>query len=385
MFLGRPRLRLHSPIIVFKPTAILHPNNDEVIGSLTDPLMASGVPASVNLLDPLKSDPAVEGTKPNFSAARLSRIDPPASSLGNVDHIIRTKPPKLFRVLPAISSRFRCARASGRVRKPCVIASLDIEAAPFSFEKVKLTDIKMELSDGTSEDLSKSLKPMLPLECCPQDNAVFLFRLMPHEIASSNLQTSAMTVLITVHAIILVSPSCRPKIQMRWRTGVDFSTAVNPVFGAPGQSMQRQRRPDSLSRAQSNSSVQKIPMSSREIDSSAEQHNTHNDTALTSDYGLSVTFTGPQKITIGQAFSWQVSILNRSNKPRQLALVLIPTRRKVVTGINPPKVSSSTAMVRNDVEIAEAVVDSDTILRSQSDANNEVSHVTGLSTDIETG
>lgn len=379
-------MRLQSPTIVFKPTAMLRPSKEEISNRSKDPYLPSGVAASTNLLESLKGDVATQGAKPSLSAARLSRISPVGSDADATDRTIMISPQKAFRALPAVSSRVRYSRANGRVGKPSIVASLDIETAPFSNEIVNLTAVEMVLSGGSAEDLGKSLLQLLPLRCQPKDNPVFLFRLTPHETTSdSSNQTSARTVLVTVHATVLVSSHCQPKIEMRWKTGVDFANALNPTYGAPGQSMQRHRRPNNLSRTLSNNNLNNMSAPSREPDLAFEGTQKQQRAVLVSDFGVSVTFTAPRKVQVGQPFSWDVLVVNRSNKTRQLALTVLPKQNKGSTTGHKSNAPSVPAINHLDVGAVDAVIDERSLYAMQGDKGVDRGQVISLSTDVKIG
>ena len=380
-------MRLQSPRITFKITAILKPKKQS-IDEFEGRYLPSGVPGSINLLESLKSDPAIQGSRPRLSAARLSRISTLPNDLvaANETSTLRTREPRVFSALPAISSRVRYARENGRTGRPSIIASLDIETAPFSGEDVQLHAIDIELSDGSIEDLNRSFMPLLPIQCRAKDNLVFLFRLTTNGTPSDNPnQTSARTVLITVHAVVLVSSSCQPKIQMRWKTEVDFSNALNPKYKVPGQSIQRPRRPSSLSRASSNTNRSNSSTSTREPDPTADGAKIRQQGVLTTDFGTSVTVTTPQSATVGQTFSWVIQILNRSRQPRQFTLkVILEDETELSNAQGPKPVLSSTGESRN-ARIAEAVIDENTTNALQKRRRADMAQIFSLSTGVRTG
>ena len=376
-------MRLQSPRVTFKITAILQPNKQS-INEFEDRYLPNSVPGSINLLESLKSDPAVQGSRPRLSAARLSRISTLPNDLvvARETSALRTREPRAFSALPAILSRVRYARENGRTGRPSIIASLDIETAPFSGEDVQLHAIDIELSDGSIEDLNRSFMPLLPIQCHAKDNLVFLFRLMTNGAPSDNPnQASARTVLITVHAVVLVSSSCQPKIQMRWKTEVDFSNALNPRYKVPGQSIQRPRRPSSLSRTRSDT----VLSTSREPDSTADGAKARQQGVSSTDFGTFVTVTTPQTATVGQAFCWVIQILNRSRQPRQFTLkVILEDETELSNAQGPKPVLSSTGESRN-ARIAEAVIDENTTNALQKRRRADMAQIFSLSTGVRTG
>lgn len=293
-----------------------------------------------------------------------------------------------FRGLPAISSRLRYSKSNCRAGRHSIIASLDVETGTFSGQDIAITHVSMQLSEGYAEDMGKALPSLLPLVCRPKDNPTFLFRLTPNEpsLDASN-QSSAKTVLITVHATVLISETCRPSIEMGWKTGIDFSAALNPLYGAPGQSMQRQNRPSSLQRTSSIADGNGLPASAREGGPSSESRSNEQRQRAGSatDFGVSIAFTAPKSVRVGEPFSWDVLVLNRSNRPRQLALTVIPKRRRGFTGTHSSKSSSSSVRVGKDSDFAQAVIDENVLYAMQRNAGHEATQVISMSSDIRVG
>lgn len=293
-----------------------------------------------------------------------------------------------FRGLPAISSRVRYSKSNGRAGRPSIIASLDVETGAFSGEDIIITHATMQLSEGSAEDIGKALASLLPLLCRPKDNPTFLFRLTLSESApDASNRGSAKTVLITVHATVLVSETCQPRIEMRWKTGIEFSTALNPLYGAPGQSMQRQNRPSSLQRTSSTADGNSWPASAREGGASSESgsNEQRQRAGSVTEFGVSISFTAPKVVHVGELFSWDILVLNRSSKPRELALMAIPRRRKGFTGTHSSKSSSSSVRVRKDDDFADAVIDENLLYAMQRNAGQEAMQVICMSTDLRVG
>ena len=385
---GRPRIRLQSPMVLFKASATLRPMKETEDDSGLDPVLPSGVPASINLLESLKGDPALEGVEPRLSASRLSGISRVAKEGDLTDRTLKTGSQKSFRLLSAVSSRVRYSKSIIRAGKASVIASLDIETSPSSSDDVKITSIDMQLSEGSIENLWKAYPPTLPLICKPKDITVFLFRLAPNDpsVDGSNA-SSARSVLITVSAMVLVSDTCQPIIEMQWKTGVDFSTALNPVYGAPGQSMQRQRRPSSLSRAPLPSNGSAMPPPAQEVGPMANPgaHQTRRRAVSVSNFGVSITFTAPKEVCVGQPFSWALLVLNGSRKPRNLAITVIPERKNAFSGGHLSKPSSSSASAHIKGDIADPVLDENALYTVQRKFGAEAPQLICLSTDVRVG
>ena len=386
VYSGRPRIRLHSPTIFFRLSATLRP--DKEVNDPKDALLPSGIPGSINLLESLKGDPALNGVEPWLSDSKLYGLGPKNYDGYISDGNLRVGTQMAFRGLPAISSRVRYSKSNGRAGRFSVIATLDVETGAFSDEDISITHVNMHLSEGFAEDMGKGIAPLLPLKCRPKDSPTFLFRLAPSGpgLDASN-QSLAKTVLITVHATVLVSETCRPRIEMRWKTGIDFSTALNPIHGAPGPSMQRPNRPVSLQRTSSTADGDTMPISAREGKASYDSGSSEQQHRVSSiiDLDISISFTAPKAVYVGEIFSWDVLVLNRSSKIRQLALIIIPRRRKGLVGTHSAKSSSSSMKGRKDGEVADCVIDENVLYAMQRNAGHEAMQVISMSTDVRVG
>ena len=380
-------------MVEFKVLGTLSPGKEQT-DQLQDPFLPSGVPASVNLLEPLSHDPTLKGFEPKLTASRLSRVQPWDRGIDVSNRTLKPAIPSRLPAVPAISSRVHYTRSKNLAGKASLIASLDLEISPFSNEDIELTQVTMTISEGVSEDLVSPHRPDGPWTCRPKDVAVYLFRLTLDSSLPDGLSaTAAQMVEITIEAAVLASDMSRPKIHMRWKTGVDFSGALNPTFGAPGQSMQRGRRPTSLPVTPGLPNNTTVPVSAREDDigqplSPNGPHTRQRATSL-SDLGITITFTAPQTARVGQPFSWNVLVLNGSSRPRRLAITAIPRRRRDWKG---HALKSSTASIggvySKEGDIAEAVVDENLLYamqRNTSVVSESQSQVLCLSTDVRVG
>ena len=388
MSIGRPRIRLHSPTVFFRLSAALRSDNEGLGEKFKDALLPSGVPGSIDLLESLRNDPAISGAEPRLAASRLHGLNPKTYDSYTSDGSLRVGTQMAFRGLPAISSRLRYSKPNSRAGRFSIVASLDIEAGAFSDEDITITYVNMQLSEGSAEDIGKALAPLLPLTCRPKDNPTFMFRLTPNKLAADASDENLLkTVLITVHATVLVSDTCRPSIEMLWKTGVDFLTALNHFHGVPGQLMQRRKRPSSLQKTSSTVDGNGRPVSAREGSSSSEtgSNGQRQRAGSVTGLGVSIAFTGPKSARVGVPFSWDLLVLNRSSRPRQLALMVIPRGRKELGGTHSSKSSSSSVIGRNDGDFAHAVIDDNLLYALHRNAANEETQVISMSTDIRIG
>lgn len=381
-FLHRPRVRMQHPMIFFKATAVFkHPRSNP--HESADPVLPSGVPASINILESLSGDPGLRGTRPQLTESRLDRINLSSTSAIE-DRIIRSVAQKPFPAIPAISARVRYSKAGAYTGRPSIVASLEIETAPFQDDEIELTHVNMELSDGSVEDLCKGCAIDLPMKCQPRDSVVFLFRLLPDAIQTqvSNATSPSKSLDIAINARVLVSETCRPSIHMKWKTGVDFATALNPKFGSPNQAMQRSNRPSTFMVA---SDTDKHLTQDEAASSEAPQTNER--ASSLHNFGITLTLTAPKDIHIGQPFTWDLFLVNHSSKARKLAIIVIPKRRPGDHKTHMPKGSASSSHLGHTGKLdhADAVMDENRLYAIQKSQGREDVGIVCLSTEVRLG
>lgn len=320
-------------MIDFHAYASIRPD-EMAVQQLRDPYLQSGVPAAFNLLEPLSHDPVLQGPVPRLAASRLSLVQPLNRNMGRPEVNTYRSPVNTFRAVPPLSTRIHYIKSKNNGRNASLVASLDIETAPFSSDSIELKSVRVTLTEGASVDLVAREMPK-PWICRPKDIAVYLFRLTLNSILPDGVSPSAaQTVAIEIDATILISDTSKPTISMRWKTGVDFSAALNPIYGAPGQSMQRSRRPSSLamrsSSSQGNGALSiSAQTENQDTQSQSSTESLHRQRALSvSDLGVTITFAAPPIVDMGKPFTWSIVVINGSRRPRRLKIVVIPTSQR---------------------------------------------------------
>lgn len=266
-----------------------------------------------------------------------------------------------------------------------MIASLDVETAPFSNDDITLKKIDMTLSEGSVEDLGQGLGLTLPMTCSSGDVTTFLYRLTSNEPFPQILRpdSNAKPLDVVIDAIVRASEGSNPVVEMRWRTVVDFSATLNPAFGAPNQPLQRSKRPANLAVSQSVSPDKDMlgPGQAKEDESTPRRGRS----ASMNDMGISMTFTAPEGIYVGEPFSLDVFVVNRSSKSRKLAILVIPKRKRadMRTHLSRPSISSSGG--RKDVSVADAVTDENILYAMHRNAAKEGVQIISLSNDTVVG
>ncbi|KAG8533259.1 uncharacterized protein KY384_002042 [Bacidia gigantensis] len=374
LYFGRPRLRLKTPMILFNASAVLHPHKQQVKDALRDPYLSSGVPTSQNLFEPLRMKEVTKGMAPSLSASRLHRVQQRGEDSLTQPKPMRVNNPEPFPALPAISSRIRYHKANIQPGQAALVASLDMEIAPFSKDDIEIASVEMHIVGGAALDMGQGHTPKLPVKCRPKDNLVFLYRLACEDVMT-DASTSALRLIdITVNGVVLASEQSKPLIQMHWKTSVDFSSALNPAFGAPGQSLQRKNRPSSLTiQSSTTGSSTDSPLISEPSLSSL------------SELGITITFTAPPEIYVQESFVWDVLVLNRSARARHFLMTAVTKSDKGGTRKDLVKAPPSFVSKLQVKDVAESVVDESAVFGDQRVAMGNTPGLVSLNPTIDIG
>lgn len=379
---------MQDPVILFKASATMQSIQESRAARIDDQYLPSCVPTSLNLLQSLQDDPALRAIEARLPALRVSPVTYTAQHIKTETRPLTRIAQRAFPAMSALSARIRYTRSNVN----SMIASLDIETAPFLESEISLEKVQAQMAEGAAEDIATGHAIKLPMRCQPRDAAVFLYRLIPFDcfkdqaIATSNVR--ALDIVIS--ATVLVSAKSRPHIEMRWKTAVDFSTPPNPSYGAPGRSLQRNNRPASLpvpspSDSRLITSVS-APAQAAELPNTAEVAPDGRGFLPTTDLGITVTVTGPKEVHVGKPFRWDVFVVNRSGHPRKLAVMVISKRRRGDTRYKHlSKGSSSSAGGSKDGMFADAVVDENFLYATQKNATMDTAQLVNLSTDVRIG
>ncbi|KAK2767757.1 hypothetical protein FQN54_003915 [Arachnomyces sp. PD_36] len=381
-FLNRPRIRLQQPSVSFIASAALNPSKNKLVdASDEDQYLPTSLPGSQNVFQTLSQDPDLKNSTPYLPASRLLRVVP-ATHTEEPIYNIQQKEHHPIRIIPAASARIRYSRINTYSGRPTTIASLDFEVTPFANFQVTLQKAQLTLSDGHVEELSNVSGLVPPIQCRPRDNVTLMYKLTPEYGPEPDPPTTAMVSIleISLGAIIQVSSDCHPQVSMMWKTNVDFSTPVNPTFGAPSQVLQRNNRPASLSMAPNHGASSSISNTAPSNRSSLRER-----AYSTTELGVTISFSGPHSVEIGTPFRWDIFIVNRSGKARKLALVGIPRRKRAEPKKHVPRPSSSSTTSRKEDQVAEAVTDENIVYAMQKNAAPHETELVCLSTDVRVG
>ncbi|KZF22301.1 hypothetical protein L228DRAFT_268776 [Xylona heveae TC161] len=385
--LTRPRIRPHSPMIYLSAIGSLRPVDISDNIRNNEDYLPSGVPVDLNLFESLRNDSGTAGA-PRLSATRVSRVAPVSRpSRGVVRQLINN--PRSFPVVPAMTSRVRYSKLHPQLPRPIIIASLSFDIAPYAEYEIRFEKVDVDLIGGSAEALDHPNKDVMPLICHAKDEVSFLYRLTSENSFgnSSDPYSTVRSLEITVSSVALVSEECRPRVTMKWKATVDFSVPLNPTLGGQHQLMQSVHRPRSVPSAPSLAAtlaqgpLGKVPTLGPDPSETVQPPWSTTAASL----GLIFTFSGPEKVYVGERFRWDIVIVNRSAKPRKLALMAVPRRRKGDVKKHLARPSGSSWNDRRDKPVTDAVADENFVYALQRNALTEPADLICLSTEVRVG
>jgi hypothetical protein len=254
------------------------------------------------------------------------------------------------------------------------MASLDLEVAQYVPYDVRLKDVTLTLHGGNVKVLSDKRDPVAVHK--PGDQLTYLYKIKPDLAPDGTpaLGSKGHYLTLKVNADVSIASDCRPDIAIEWKTPVDFaseqvsslikaahrlsSSTINTTKSPNPESLQTQDTPEQTDRDASNNKI-----------------------------NVTLTVTGPPKVRVGEIFAWDVFIVNRSDKLRKLAIVVIAKRKRDVEKHKSHTSTPSAGGIGTDKKelLATAVVDENIVYAKQKSARTETSELICLTTDIRLG
>jgi hypothetical protein len=339
-----------------------------------DEYLPSRVPTAINLLQSFENDPALSGINPRLSALRISRMGPTTLIAKETTRSIRTGQRRLFRALPALIWRMRYSKLPSSLNDMSLMASLDLEVALITGYKIDIANIRLSLRGGQVETVADQNGTSVVHK--PGDQVTYLYKVTPDLNADGAplLGSEGHVLTMTLNGKALVSEDCRPNIAIEWRTAVDFISTP-------------EHNPSLLKAAHRLSNPATHPSKALSPDS-LPSHDKQPDDASKHAINVTLTISGPPDVQVGEIFQWIVFIVNRSDKTRKLAVLVIPKRKRDIDRHKShPSISSAGGFQRNDKKtlLAAAVVDENVVYAKQKNARTEVAELICLTTDVRIG
>ncbi|KAF9696221.1 hypothetical protein EKO04_005920 [Ascochyta lentis] len=363
----RPQGRFHKPAIYFQPTASLKPDVTAKKHESRDDYLPSRVPPALNLLQSFEHDPALAGIHPRLSAMRISKMAPSAPLAREMVRPIKTGQRPLFRVVPPLMWRTRFAKLHTSLADLSLMASLDMEISQYTSYDVKIRKVKLLLQGGDIEALTDI---DTTTRHSPGDQLGYLYKATPDlgPDGTPALGREGHILTLNIEADILVSEDCQPHVAIQWRTAVDFASEQTSSL------IKAAHRLSSASHTGSIKSPDALPA-----------HDTQEAAAPSNAINVTITISGPPSVQVGEVFHWDVFMVNRSDKVRRLAMMVIAKRKR---DTHRPQSSASSigghGMEKREI-VATAVLDENIVYARQKSAKTESTELVCLTTDIRLG
>ncbi|KAL8733728.1 MAG: hypothetical protein Q9166_001921 [cf. Caloplaca sp. 2 TL-2023] len=146
--------------------------------------------------------------------------------------------------------------------------------------------------------------------------------------------------------------------------------------------MQRSNRPSSLPIASDDG---KRVATSQDLNVVPDSSDTSQQRATSlPGFGVILTLTAPKDVYVGQPFTWDVFLVNRSDKALKLAIMVIPKRKAGDHQSHMSKASTSSTVAgqRRGIDHADAVRDENRLYTMQKDTSKDPVQIVCLSTDV---
>ncbi|KAF2667455.1 hypothetical protein BT63DRAFT_292685 [Microthyrium microscopicum] len=364
--IGRPKTRLQKLAVFFNPITVLNPPKAFFGNNHDNEYLPSIMPTSTNLLQSFTSDPSLAGINPHLSASRITRPFPSAPALNESSRPIKIGARRLFRAAPAFLWRIRFLRFPGLAEKDAILACFDIEITPFAACDVSLDSISLKLSSGSYEAIGVNL----PQRGRPAEQFTLTYKILPPSLSDRQIPDpgASRSLTISLSSTILVSDICIPKVKIKWKTALELPPSRPTSRAGP------------------------MPLTPLEPLSSIE----HDALVMTGEViefpsapavaeGVSLTISGPEKIVAEEAFSWEVLIVNRSERPQRFALIPIPKRKATDIYAAARRPSSTGSSIGSNGRMVNPVLDDNILYSTQKGSTIEPAEILCLTPDVRVG
>lgn len=339
-----------------------------------DEYLPSKVPTALNLLQSFESDVAMKGITPRLSALRISKIAPTGPVAKELIRPIRTGQRRLFRALPALIWRIRYSKVQTSLSDMSLMASLDLEVAYVTGCRISVEGINLAIRGGQVKAIADHDGSAIIRQ--PGDQLTYLYKLTPDVSPDGTplFGSEGHTLTLDVKAKVLVSEDCRPTVTIGWETAVDFTAEQNTSLVKAAH-----RLSNPTTQSLKFSSPDALPMHDTATQEAAD--------ASKQPINVTITISGPPRVQVGEMFHWGVFIVNRSDKMRKLAVLVIPKRKRDYDRHKAHPSTSSAGGYRSDKKdlLASAVADENIVYAKQKSAKVEAAELVCLTTDIRIG
>lgn len=255
-----------------------------------------------------------------------------------------------------------------------LMASLDLEVAYITGCRICIEDIRLSLRGGHVKTLADHNGASIVHK--PGDQVTYLYKITPDVVSDGTpvFGKDGHVLNMDIKAKVLVSEDCTPSVTISWQTAVDFTAEQNASLV---KAAHRLSNPTTQSLKPPNPDA--LPPHDSEIQQGED--------ALGKVINVTLTISGPARVHVGDMFHWGVFIVNRSDKTRKLAVLVVPKRKREYDRHQSQLSTSSAGGYRGDGKdlLASAVVDENVIYAKQKNARLDAAELMCLTTDVRVG
>lgn len=255
-----------------------------------------------------------------------------------------------------------------------LMASLDFEVAYITGCSISIEDIDLSLRGGHVKAIADCIDTTAVYK--PGDQLTYLYKITPDLSLDGTPAFGKEGHILTleVKAKVLVSEDCRPLITIGWQTAVDFNADLNSSLVKAAHRL-------------SNPTAQPVKPPNPDSLPTHDTSNQEGDDATNRVINVTLTISGPPRVQVGDVFHWNVFIVNRSDKTRKLAILVLPKRKRDFDRHKPHPSTSSAGGHRGEQrdQLASAVVDENIVYAKQKNARMEAAELVCLTTDVRIG
>jgi hypothetical protein len=247
-----------------------------------------------------------------------------------------------------------------------MIATFDIETTAFASADVQLTNVNLKLSSGSFEGIGVEL----PMISQPGEQVALIYKIFPPKDGSTELNSngsSNRTLTVTVTAIVMISKTCLPTVEIKWKTTLEL-----PPSRPPSRAFASPTHPEPLSMVGHDALIMTGQVAEiRSLSSVAD--------------GVSLAISAPDTVYVGKKFRWEVLVVNRSNQVYHLAIIALSKQRKpnLLSAISRPKSTGNQQTA--DEALAAPLIDDNVLYSIHKNTILEPTDLVCLTPDIKLG
>ncbi|GAB1739036.1 hypothetical protein NU219Hw_g3800t1 [Hortaea werneckii] len=300
-----PRTRLQRPAIYFTATLTLGSTASESTPKDSGKaFLPPYEPLSANVLEPLNSDPSLQGREIFLPEDRITKVAPKPPKKDESLRPIRGATKRAFPVMPALFTRISYAAVPDGIVATLTIETSHIVAGKFHLDEVGVIARLNNSGVETDKIIPETLTSLeWPVMMHPDEELSLLYRIAP--VDGRELSAKAIFLTVNLYATLELENGSRVNLDMVWHPEKHLlSTAQEPHY------------------KWSPPSHQSTPSTQNTMDpSTAERTPAKSSPSMASEHGLTFFFTAPSTVKQHRDMQIKVQCTNNSRTSRNLAVI----------------------------------------------------------------